>query len=150
MLQKKIYVFIIFIVSQFIITSCKNELKNIKKSTNKSETGGALIVNPLFDRELELLEVLDHYQIPTNESLIVLMPPSKCSSCKLGALKALDTLQNVYILIGDSGSFKQKNTSQKLVYYDPQLINRKGLVKLYSAIIKIKNRKIINYDALLN
>lgn len=150
MLQRKISAFTIFIVFLFLTNSCVNSDKDQIKSTEASENGIAQNTNPIFDRELELIEVLNHYDVPTTNSTIVLMPPTKCSTCKLGALKVLDTLQNIYILTSDSAFYSPNNMSQKLIYYDPEIIRKKGLVKLYTAIIKFKNNKVIKYEGLFN
>ncbi|MFN3755574.1 MAG: hypothetical protein ACK4RM_01335 [Flavobacterium sp.] len=150
MLRRKIYAFIIFIVFLFTIKSCIRYDKDQNKATETIENEIVSFSKPLYDRELELIEVLNHYDVPTGNTTIVLMPPTKCSSCKLGALKVLDTMQNIYILTGDSSFCTPQNKSQKLIFYDPQLINKKGLVKLYSAIITIKQNKVIHYEALTN
>ncbi len=150
MLQRKISAFTIFIVFLFIIYSCTSSDKDQVSIIEGAEIETFPFISPIYNREKELIEVLNYYEVPTINSIIILMPPTKCSSCKLGALKVLDTMQNVYILTGDSAIFTPQNVSQKLILYDPQLINRKGLVKLYSAIIKIKHDKVTKYEALIN
>jgi len=145
MLQRKISAFTIFIVFLFLVNSCvNNDTDKIKKTETKKNT----IIQ--FDRENELIDVLHQYDVPTINSTIVLMPPTKCASCKLGALKVLDTMQNIYILTGDSAFYTPKNSLQKLIYYDPVLIEKKGLVKLYSAIISLKDNKVTGYEALVD
>jgi hypothetical protein len=67
-----------------------------------------------------------------------------------GALAILDTMHNVYILAGDTSFFKPQNHTQKLIQYDSQLVNKKGLVRLYSAIITIKQSRVTQYKALTN
>jgi len=130
----KIYVTITYIVCFFIITSCDQQ-----ESAHK-----------IFEREKELMEFLSLYKVPTNKSIVVLMPPTKCSSCKMGALEVLDTLENTFILARDSNIFFEKISSQKCVYYDEEIMMKKGLVKLYSAIIYIEKERVVKYIPLMN
>jgi hypothetical protein len=151
MFQRKIYAFIIFIVFLFIIKGCLRDIINQNTPTEVSENEIILYPNSIFDREQELIEVLNQYKVPTNNTTtVVFMPPTKCSSCKLGALAILDTMHNVYILAGDTSFFKPQNHTQKLIQYDSQLVNKKGLVRLYSAIITIKQSRVTQYKALTN
>lgn len=151
MFQRKIYAFIIFIVFLFIIKGCLRDIINQNTPTEVSENEIILYPNSIFDREKELIEVLNQYKVPTNNTTtVVFMPPTKCSSCKLGALAILDTMHNVYILTGDTSFFKPQNHTQKLIQYDSQLVNKKGLVRLYSAIITIKQSRVTQYKALTN
>lgn len=144
MSKRKISAFTIFIVFLFLTNSCTN---NIKKTSTIEKNNN---IKPIFERELELIEVLNHYNVPTINSKIILIPPTKCSSCKLGALKVLEKMKNIYILTGDSSFYIPVNKSQKIVIYDSELINKKGLVKLYSAIITINDNKVIKYVGLTN
>jgi len=150
MFQKKIYVFIIFIVSLFTTKSCIENYKYDNDTDDKLENEIVSISNTVYDREEELIEVLNHYKVPTSDTKIVLMPPTKCSSCKNGALLVLDTIQSIYVLTSDPSLVIHQNKGQKLIVYDPQLINRKGLAKLYPAIITIRQNKVIGYEALTN
>lgn len=144
MSKRKISAFTIFIVFLFLTNSCTN---NIKKTSTIEKNNN---IKPIFERELELIEVLNHYNVPTINSKIILIPPTKCSSCKLGALRVLEKMKNIYILTGDSSFYIPVNKSQKIVIYDSELINKKGLVKLYSAIITINDNKVIKYVGLTN
>lgn len=150
MLQRKMFAFIIFIVFLFTIKSCKRNDTEQNNATGTIQKELASYSNPLYDREPELMEVLNHYEVQTGNTTIVLMPPSKCARCKIGALKVLDTMQNIYVLTGDSSFYTPHNKSQKLIIYDSELIYKKGLAKFYSEIITIKQNKVIRYEALTN
>ena len=150
MLPRKMFAFIIFIVFLFTIKSCKRNDTGQNKAIETIQNEMASYSNPLYDREPELIEVLNHYEVQTGNTTIVLMPPTKCARCKIGAMKVLDTMQNIYVLTGDSSFYTPHNTSQKLIVYDSELIYKKGLDKFYSEIITIKQNKVIRYEALTN
>jgi hypothetical protein len=96
------------------------------------------------------MELLNLYKIPTEESRVVLMPPSKCSSCKKEALEILDTISNVYIFASNPTVFESQNKNQWVIYYDEKNVTKRGLTKLYPEIFIVKNKKIIEYKPLLN
>lgn len=150
MFRSKIYVFTIFIVFLFTINSFLSSCKDQGNTAPEVDHAVDSSAISTFDRESELIEVLNQYEIPTNNTTIVLMPPTKCSSCKLGALAVVDTMKNIYILTGDTSFYKPLNKSQKLICYDSELINKKGLVKLYTAIISINQNRVVRYQALTN
>jgi hypothetical protein len=148
MLQKKTFASTTFIIFLFTIYSCSKLDKNDKNELHTENKN--VKSKSLYEREDELIEILKVYNIPTNNSTVVLMPPTKCSACKLGALRVLDSMKNVYILAADSAVYTTQHKSQKLILYDPAIINNKGLVKLYSEIISFEKNKVTACKALVN
>lgn len=150
MLQKTMYAFTMCTLFLYMTSSCGKENKTSKVQSKNEHSQESNVTNIMFDREPELFEVLDSYNVPTSASTIVLMPPTKCASCKLGALAVLDSLEHIYILSSDSSFYDPQFPTQKIIVYDTELISRKGLAKLYPAIITIRNRQVVKYEALMN
>jgi hypothetical protein len=140
---RKIYVFIIFTWLLSTIVSCyqtKDSSFHEKKQATK----------PKFERQEELLKLLNHYSIPTDNSTVVLLPPSKCASCKRGSFKTIDTLDFAYVLAADSSHCFLTNQNHKIVIYDSELVEKLGLVKLYVVLFRIRDSEVVERIALTN
>jgi len=113
-----------------------------KKSKNEQ--------NELYKKESELISLLKFYNVPTDNAVVVLMPASKCESCKLGALKPLQSIDELFILAIDSNLQFRSKISQKCIVYNAEFVQKRRLNKLYPELFTIKNQKVIKYKALIN
>jgi len=103
----------------------------------------------IFEREKELIEVCSMYNIPTQNTSIILMPPTKCRSCQVNALRILDSIPNAYIMYDKNDFCEAKYNTQKCIPYIDNEISKRGLVKFYSALLVIQEGKVIEYRILI-
>lgn len=124
--------------------SCGTNTQHHNQEKKKTEEAAT------FDRTAELMEVLQRYHVSTNQSTVVLLPPTKCAVCKQSALQVIDTMQNIYILAGDSGDYPMLKPLQRLIVYESEYLQKKGLVKLYPLILRIEKDEVTSFEALTN
>jgi hypothetical protein len=93
---------------------------------------------------------MDEYNIPTDSTILILIPPTKCAACKLPAFEAIKELRNVYILSADSSIFSSNNSGQVCIFYNKEFIERKGLVNIYPEKFIIINNRVTEYYPIIS
>lgn len=127
-----------------ILNSCNSENTTDKdrKITYKTNNNDDLFYN--------LLLLAKEYKLPTDNSCVVLVPPTNCIACQLGALNILnsDSLSNCYILQNYGDSCLKKQNTQICIEYKFHFLKQNKLVKGYSVYFKIVNNQVKAYKPL--
>lgn len=101
-----------------------------------------------MEREANFISLCSILKIPLGNTDVIFMPPTSCRSCQKNILEILHSMPNVYVLHDKLDKCEVVAPTQKCVAYKRTDVESKGLVKLYSALIKIRNSKVIEYRIL--
>lgn len=123
-----------------ILTSCIN-------SADNNITNGS-VLKPVTTLYPKLLLLAQEYRVPLKNADVVLIPPSKCIACQMGALKVLDSLESCYILHSKQDTCFKRKEKQICEQYNYEYLRQNQLIKLYAIYFKIVDGKIVEYKPL--
>lgn len=101
-----------------------------------------------MEREANFISLCSLLKIPLDNTDVIFMPPTSCRSCQKNILEILHLMPNVYVLHDKIDNCEVVASTQKCVGYKRVDVESKGFVKLYSALIKIRNSKVVEYRTL--
>lgn len=113
------------------INSCQNDV-NVKK-----------------DKKNIALETYLKESGVSDNSIVLLLQPSKCLTCQPEVLESLKTEKHAFIFHCKDDSCRKQYNTQKCIEYSIESISSKGIFKYYSEKIALKNGKIQYREVLL-
>lgn len=90
-----------------------------------------------------ILKLSSELGIPTDDAVIILLPPTNCASCIQLASESLTTNPHAFILHSNNNACPAKTETQTCIIYDYQNLAQLKLTRLYPIFYRLEKGIVV-------